>query len=76
LTTVHKSPNTRLTRLTLFVHNRSACFEDEKTKLVMTPGRDCRSATPGKFRICCAAVKREALVVAASRLVDLLGRYR
>jgi|TARA_B110000977_G_scaffold199166_1_gene285781 hypothetical protein len=42
----------------------------------MTPGRDCRSATPGKFRICFAAVKREALVVAASRLVDLLGRYR
>ena len=53
----------------------TACFEDEKTRLLMTPGRDCRHNKPGCFRMCFAAVKREALEVAARRLVDLLKRY-
>ena len=54
----------------------TACFEDEETRLLMTPGRDCRHNTPGCFRICFAAVKREALEVAARRLVALLRRYK
>jgi len=53
----------------------TTCFEDDQTRLVMTPGRDCRHAAPGCFRMCFAAVKREALVVAARRLVHLLQRY-
>ena len=53
----------------------TACFEDDETRLLMTPGRDCRHGTPGCFRICFAAVKREALEVAARRLVAFLRRY-
>ena len=53
----------------------TACFEDQKTRLLMTPGRDCRHNKPGCFRLCFAAVKREALEVAARRLVDFVKRY-
>jgi 1-aminocyclopropane-1-carboxylate synthase len=53
----------------------TACFEDDKTRLLMTPGRDCRHNKPGCFRLCFAAVKREALEVAARRLVDFVKRY-
>jgi 1-aminocyclopropane-1-carboxylate synthase len=53
----------------------TALFEDEKTRLLMTPGRDCRHNKPGCFRLCFAAVKREALEVAARRLVDFVKRY-
>jgi 1-aminocyclopropane-1-carboxylate synthase len=53
----------------------TALFEDEKTRLLMTPGRDCRHNKPGCFRLCFAAVKREALQVAARRLVDFVKRY-
>jgi 1-aminocyclopropane-1-carboxylate synthase len=53
----------------------TALFEDQKTRLLMTPGRDCRHNKPGCFRLCFAAVKREALEVAARRLVDFVKRY-
>ena len=54
----------------------SACFENPACKLVMTPGRDCRHDKPGCFRMCFAAVKREALPVAAKRLAGLLSQFK
>ena len=53
----------------------SACFDDPECRLVMTPGKDCKSAEPGCFRMCFAAVRREALLEAARRLKGLLAKY-
>ena len=41
----------------------------------MTPGKDCKSAVPGCFRMCFAAVQREALLEAVRRLKGLLAKY-
>lgn len=54
----------------------TACFENPKCKLVMTPGRDCKHDVPGCFRMCFAAVKREALPVAAKRLAAMLSEFK
>lgn len=54
----------------------SACFENPRCKLVMTPGRDCKHNVPGCFRMCFAAVKRDALPVAVKRLAALLAEFK
>ena len=53
----------------------NACFDDPECRLVMTPGKDCKSAVPGCFRMCFAAVQREALLEAVRRLKGLLAKY-
>ena len=40
----------------------------EERHVVLTPGHDCGAAAPGFFRLCYAAVQREALAEAATRL--------
>ena len=41
-----------------------------------TPGKDCKSAVPGCFRMCFAAVQRAALLEAVRRLKGTLGEVR
>ncbi|MEM1031300.1 MAG: aminotransferase class I/II-fold pyridoxal phosphate-dependent enzyme [Myxococcota bacterium] len=64
-------------------HLEAASFEAEHTlwrrllddhNLNLTPGRACRIATPGFFRLCYAGVDDDALDVALARLRDALGR--
>ena len=47
----------------------------ERAKIVATPGRDCKSAAPGCFRLCFASVDREAMLAGVKRLGELLRAY-
>jgi aspartate/methionine/tyrosine aminotransferase len=63
---------------------KDATFEAERElfqalfdtqRLLMTPGKDCHFASPGNFRICWAAVPKEALPAAVARLGNFLKTW-